>query len=404
MMPDRYDELRKRLAVKRIRPIMSEPTVMEDSPLDLEPLQVEGTYQKKIEPVAPIEEIPVEPVERQPSSMDGQSAMYLGDLAASAGPSILALLGGASPSITTSLMNKGNQYAVGRGKQEEITKDKISVIDNNGSPENILTRDAVGKKPYYQSKLGGVNGGREFAPVAVKNLITGKTMVAKTAGGGYYHPTKGEMLDPEVWLPFKTDDIIREKTLQGGSITQARDKYTGKLAAVSSKAGVGDRFGGISKEEAQAGIGDARKAKDKSTASVEAYENARSANQMLSDPTLTPEKAAAGIYRIVKAINGERVSDSDYANLRGVEFKSYIRQVEDWASGKLNSRPSPKAIDAFRQISKQIMSDKQKEAEAIKKNYVPSNLVPSKSGQKLLDTMSNKESEKPKSEWKSNWR
>jgi len=393
-MPNKYDQLRKKASLQK--------------PINMKAIDVDGTY--KGEPLdlnfkpAQFEEMPVteEAPEPREYQQKDNSNMYLGDLAASAGPGLLALLGGASPSVTTSLFDKGNVYAMKRGAQEEVTKANTSVIDINGEPLNVRTRDALGEKPFYPSRLASGNQGandRVFPPITLKNVNKsspdyGKTVGALSKSSGYFNPETNERYSMNDWLPFRQDVVLREKTIQGGQVVKVVNPYnmTGSSPKViSSQSGLGDNFGGLSKEEAMSGIKSAEKGKAAAQKPVEAYQNALSAYETLSSPNLTPEKAAAGIVSIVKATNGERLSDTDYANLRGEEFKSYVRIFEDWSSGKIVGEINPKIIAAYLEVSEDVMRNKKREAQAIKRNYVPDNLIPSKSGQKKLDTAVGKE-------------
>lgn len=371
MMPDRYDEIRKRKMLEDSQVMDLEPL---DMPYDLPALATEP----EVEPT------------RKPASegMDGQSAMYLGDAVASAGPALLSLFGGGSPAVVSSLFDKGNQYAQKRGAQEEITKANTSVIDRDGQPLNIRSRDAIGEKPYYQTKLGlgmGANGVRQFQPLTLKNVKTNEIVVARQNANGYFD-AEGVPYDMKTWLPFKTEDLIREKTVQGGSSVTARDKYTGKLNKVTSKAGIGDVMGGVSKEEAVSGIKSAEKAKEKSYKQLEAIEGARRSITILDKPNLTPEEAASGIFAIIKANNGERLSDSDYAMARGTEFKSLLRQFEDWSDGKILGQINPKIIQAYKEVAKSTIEAKQRELRGTKSHFVPDAMLPAQ-GQKKLDTI-----------------
>jgi hypothetical protein len=319
--------------------------------------------------------------------MDGQSAMYIGDAIASAGPALLSLLGGGSPAVVSSLFDKGDKYARARGAQEEITKANTSVIDVDGQPVNIRSRDVIGKKPYYQTKLGGINGrgGKEFAPVTVKNIRTGEVLPAIVTGQGYKTVDTNELLGPE-WLGFKSDQILREKTVQGGSVAKARDQLTGNIKTISSQSGIGNEMGGVSKEEAMAAIDSAKKGKEKSYKQLEAIEGAKRSITILEKPNITPEEAASGIFAIIKANNGERLSDSDYANARGTEFKSYVRQFEDFADGKILGEINPRIIKAYIEVAKSTIQSKQRELQSTRLHFVPDNTLPAR-GQAKINTI-----------------
>lgn len=343
---------------------------------------------------APIEE----PIEREPASKGYDLGGFEDVVATGAGP-LLAFLGGASPAVFNMHMKKANDAAKIIGDEAKVTKDKIAVVeDKNGNPENILVKDSLGRKPYYQKKATGVQQTRQFQPVTLKNVNTGEIRGAKVNANGYFDQNDIPY-DMNEWLPFKTDDLIRERTMQGGSKVTARDKYTGKLKGVSAQMGLGDRFGGVSKEEATSGINQTEKGRQAALEPLEAFENARFAYESLGAREMTPQKAAAAMTVLAKAINKDKVSDADFVHLKGEAFKSYITQFEEWAQGKIGGQVPPQAIQAFRQIAREIMIMKQQEAQLRKRTLVPSNLLPSQ-GQGIIDNMTGVQNVQQNNDWK----
>lgn len=324
---------------------------------------------------------------RKPSSVDPQSSALISDLVSAGLPALSSILAGSSPSIQNRQFQYADQYAKTRGQARVPSKANLMELANEeGEPYLELAEDSLGKTPYYQPKGtgGGAGGGaRAFAPVIAKNIQDGSLTRATVTSEGLFDEFSGEKLGQD-WYPFKKDELLREKTVQGGSIVQARNPLSGKLNTVTSKAGLGDLFGGLSKEEAAQAIKDAAKGKAATQKSTEAIAGAEKAITILDKPDLTPEEAATGIFSIIKAINGERLSDTDYANLRGQEFKTYARQVEDWVGGRLIGRISPRAIAAYRQIAKDMIIAKKKEAMSIKRGYTPKDSLP-KEGQKRAE-------------------
>lgn len=326
-------------------------------------------------------------MERSPSSIDPRSAGLIADAVASGLPALSAALSGASPSIQNRQFGRMDQYAKTRGDALVPNKNNLATLENDqGEPYYELFDNSLGMKPYIAKKGigGGVSGGpRAFAPITVKNTKDGKLTRAIVNSEGLFDEFTGEKLGQD-WYPFKKDDLIREKTPQGGSKVRSRDPLTGALEDVSSQPGLGDLFGGLSKEEAAQAIRDAAKGKAATQKATEAIAGAEKAITILDKPDLTPEEAATGIFSIIKAINGERLSDTDYANLRGQEFKTYARQVEDWVGGRIAGRISPRAIAAYKQIALDMIISKKKEADAIKRGYTPKGSLP-KEGQKRAE-------------------
>ena len=192
---------------------------------------------------------------------------------------------------------------------------------------------------------------------------------------------------------------MREKTVTRGSTITARDKYTGSKKPVSARSGLGDYYGGIPKEEATAGIKAGEKAKASSQKALEAASGAERAYSILTRPNLSPELAAQGIFAIIKANNGERLSDSDYAQARGNEFKSYLTQAEEWAMGKGTGTIPPRVLAAYAEAAKLMADSKRREAEAIKKSYVPKGMLPSE-GQKRVEKASGIPDEQDRAAWR----
>lgn len=346
------------------------------------------------EELAPVEVDPLtstmESMERKPSSaMDSKSAALIADIGAASLPAVSALLGRASPRTITDQFNYANNYAKTRGQGLVPSKQNLTTLEGpDGEPYYELAEESLGEKPYYQPRSSGAGGGqtRQFQPITLKNIDTGEVVGAIQNANGYFNP-EGQQYDMTRWLPFKTDDLLKEKTVTGGSTITARDKYTGAKKPVSARSGLGDYYGGIPKEEAVSGIKAGEKAKASSQKALEAANGADRAYAILSRPNLSPELAAQGIFAIIKANNGERLSDSDYAQARGDEFKSYLRQAEEWASGKIKGDISPRIIAAYAEAAKLMADSKRREVGVIKKSYVPEGMLP-QSGQQRVERAS----------------
>lgn len=347
-------------------------------------------------------------MERSPSSIDPRSAGLIADAVAAGLPALSAALSGASPSIQNRQFGRMDQYAKTRGDALVPSKNNLATLENDqGEPYYELFDNSLGMKPYIPKR--GIGGGagagrdRQFQPITLKNIKTGEIAGAKQTAQGYFSQDD-EQYDMREWLPFKKEELIKEKTVQGGSKVKARDVYDGKLKPVSSQSGLGDFYGGVPKEQAQAGIKAGEKAKASSQKALEAAVGAERAADILRRPNLSPELAAQGIFAIIKANNGERLSDSDYAQARGTEFKSYLRTAEEWANGRIAGNIPPRVLQAYAEAATLMSQSKRAEVEAIKESYVPKGMLP-KQGQREVEEqagISNKVEKKP--DWKSKYK
>lgn len=400
MMPDRYDELRKRAATLGVvpsdpnSPIQISQNKTGDPRLDMDTIELEAPYKGEDNSIKEYNPEPAQPtISQRNAGMDPSSAMYLGDLAASAGPGLLSLFGGGSPAVVSNLMDKGNTYAMNRGTQEEITKKNLSVVaDEDGNPIYTRTRDALGQEPYFQPKGVAANQPRRFQPIILKNVNKDSPDFKKIKGAtqtseGYFDQD-GNKLNLNEWLPFKPDDLIKQRTVQGGSVVQSRDKYSGSTAPVAGQRGLGDTMGGVSKEQAQAMLKDASKSKTEKAKRIGDVENLKRIRDTLSVDS-QPEEVAQGIEKLKRLAGGEnRLSDIESQVFGGDKYKTYFTQAKEWASGKIGGRPNPRVVEAYKEIAQRIIDQKSAEMGAIQKNYANPDMVNTKEAKGILNAVS----------------
>jgi len=348
-------------------------------------------------------------MDRSPSSIDPRSAGLIADAVAAGLPALSATLSGAAPSIQNRQFGRMDQYAKTRGDALVPSKNNLATLENDqGEPYYELFDNSLGMKPYIAKKsIGGAAGAgrdRQFQPITLKNIETGEIVGAIQSASGYFNQDKSEQYDMRKWLPFKNEDLLKERTVTGGSTIKARDKYTGKVKPVSSQAGLGDYYGSVPKEQAQAGIKAGEKAKASSQKALEAAVGAERAADILRRPNLSPELAAQGIFAIIKANNGERLSDSDYAQARGTEFKSYLRTAEEWANGRIAGNIPPRVLQAYAEAATLMSQSKRAEVEAIKESYVPKGMLPKQGQREVEEQAGIKKDSATKKDWKSKYK
>ncbi len=274
------------------------------------------------------------------------------DLAASAGPSLLALLGGASPAVVSGLLDKGNQYAMKRGAQEEVTKDKIAIIEEDGLPKNVLVRDSLGKKPYYQQKAASALGGSSDQNVQSKmvfsNKKTGELLSTYLARNGKMYrvgetPDMAEALDPnklnQEYVPFIGFGTAKSKDMYGGeSVTQFQKTLPSKKVVVGGTQGYAGTQG-VPTE----GLKATEKSLDEHNKRIGDLElKANTIDDfisVLSNPNANANEIAAAQEAVIRATTTEpRLTDEDVKRAMGDNFKSVFTQLSRALSNKVTGK------------------------------------------------------------------
>jgi len=357
MMPDRYDEIKKRAATKKIVEYVNPE-------LNMEPIALEAT--PPIEPYQPQQAEQVQPTERAPSS----DLSFLPDLAASAGPGILALLGGASSNVVSQHFDRGNKYAQSRGAQEEVTKDKIMQVDDNGLPLNVLARDAVGRRPFIEPKAGapgssGASGGNVQSARSYSNKKTGEIVDVYLARNGLIYragdneatgkPIPADVLATE-YVPFKgfaTANI--ENAFGDKSVTQMQRTNPAQKVTVAGAKGYGSMVG-VPEE----GIKQTEKSLDEHNKRVGDLElkagDLKSSISILENPTATPTELTAARESLIRAISTEpRLTDEDVARAMGNDFRSLYSQFRNALKNKAFGEMSPVQRQEFIKSAKTLI-------------------------------------------------
>jgi hypothetical protein len=320
MMPDRYDEIKKRLAVGQIKP---------EFQFDGQNLPITDYPEEQLEePTRELAETSEAKEEYQ--GMDGQSAMYLGDAVASAGPALLSLLGGGSAAVVSGLFDKGNKYAQSRGAQEEITKANTSVIDVDGQPVNIRSRDAIGKKPYYQSKLGG----KAFAdPSSIQK--TERVYDRATDSFKIMGITRGgQVVDLGLEPSMGVGSASGTDVLGSKSTVQYNKNDPSKKTPIKTTPGYGTLTGTPVQTQK-----DVNKLADKYAKDTDILETKKNelnnAVSIFSNPKATPTELTAAREALIRSVTAEtRLTDNDVERALGNDFRTLLAQIGSSLSNK----------------------------------------------------------------------
>ena len=330
---------------KQIQPVSG----FDGTDLPIPPTE-EEQLMAQLNEVQPLEEPSYEVMEQQPerSVASDFDPRMVADLGASLGPSVLALLGGASPNVVSGLMDKGNQYAMKRGAQEEVTKDKISVIDEGGLPLNVLTRDSVGKRPYYQAKAGALSGGQKDQNVQSKmtfaNKKTGELMSTYLARNGQMYrvgetPDTANPLDPSVlsneYVPFFGFGTAKSKSMYGDeSVIQFQKTQPEKKTTIGGTQG----YAGTQNVPTE-GLKVFEKSQDEfNKIAVPLEQKRKSLNDainIIGNKNSTSTEMAAAQEAIIRGIiNDPILTEGDVPRAMGDNYKSLFKQVTNAVSRK----------------------------------------------------------------------
>lgn len=306
---------------------------------------------------AQFEEMPVteEAPEPREYQQKDNSNQYLGDLAASAGPGLLALLGGASASVVSPLFDKGNAYAMKRGAQEEVTKANTSVIDNNGEPLNVRTRDALGEKPYYQSRLSTMkeNGSSLLVngiPAKMYNPLTGERSLIQgyKDGTAYRFGTKDQVTDIGTWQPDMGVGGATATDPYGRKTQEQFDKNKPtKKQTVRDTPGYGNLLGAPLKT-----IDKVDRITDKYSKDTDILETKKNelnnAVNIFRNPKSGPTELTAAREALIRSITTEpRLTDSDVERALGNDFRPLLAQLGSQLSNKAFGEMSDKQKQDF---------------------------------------------------------
>lgn len=295
---------------------------------------------------------------------------YIPDLVASAGPSLLALIGGASPGIVSQHIDRGNQYAQARGKQEEVTKDKMTQIDVNGEPMNVLARDALGEKPYIQpprsAGASGAPSGNVQSTMTYSNKKTGEISNFYLSRNGLIYrvgdnEANGNPVPPEKiaadYVPFKGFATANIEDAYGNkNVTQMQRTNPGQKVSVAGAKGYGSMVG-VPTE----GIKQTEKSLDEHNKRVGDIENKlsdlKSSIPILENPASTPTELTAAREALIRSISTEpRLTDEDVARAMGNDFRSLFAQTRNALGNKAFGDMSPKQRQEFLTSAKTLIN------------------------------------------------
>ena len=296
---------------------------------------------------------PVEIKKGEQSFPEGYSYLnFLPDLVASAGPSLLSLLGGASADVVSDQFNRGNKYAMTRAEQEIPTsKNTGTFLDENGNPELRLIKESIGRQPYSKSSESSKASGSGNLHSVVRGFDP------KTGSPRYYFMTKDmQTLDTGLepfggFGSFTSEDPYGTKTQVGFYRNDPRRRVeTGRTEGFGTMVGTGIPEQTLKNTE--------RIAESYDKAVTDIKQKATSMNSMLGaidDPNSTPRELAALSEGFIRAVTPEnRLSDFDMRELSGNRFKTFAQWAEDIVANKVRGGLSDSQREDYKRLAQRL--------------------------------------------------
>ena len=393
MMPDRYDELRKRLLVSQDQPQIDYNQAVDDSgiPIDRVPAQVE--------PVAT-------PESRRDLQAKADTNRALANAIVAAGSSLTGFMGGTATE-QSSRFNQSNKYLQNIASLEADKLKKLKEIKNEaGQPEFIAESNAIGMEPYHAP----------LKPVA-GSLISGMLMKGQPAK--FINKETGDVIS----LAVGPDNVVRRLGHQepfdltdkwvpheGYSTPSGVDVFGSKTTDIVAKAapnikrnakstqGLGSYMGGIPLEEAKSRLKEAAKGKEKVAESLAIIGELEASEKKLSK-TNDAMTFSIGVGQALRTVE-KRLSEDEQKRFMGDSYRSVFQNAENYLQGKMGIIP-PNIREGVLEAIKYLKQKEQGKVKSNQKSYSSAEGL----NKKGLETVKRTSGQDPKQPTESNdWR
>ena len=335
MMPDRYDELRKRLLVPQ--PIAQE----EDSQIDYNQAVDDSgmPIEKTPVPVAPA----ITPEIRRAMQDKADTNRALSNLIVSAG-SALTGFGSGTAAEQSSRFDQSNKYLQNIGTLEADKLKKLKEIKNeNGQPEFIAESNAIGMEPYHQIKTaGGLEGGaaKSFTTFDVYRPTTQERFNAVfNTRLGKYQDANGDVIqmEPTDVLKPVANKIIKTEDVGGTVKVKEYNQYDKKpTKEIVTEPGLGPKYGVGTKgqgESIEKGVAEGQK---EYQAYSGAIQDIKSATNTIKNGK-NARALSAAIYSLVRSVEPKGVlTEQDFSVISGNAYMPTLQQIEDYVAKRFS--------------------------------------------------------------------
>jgi hypothetical protein len=381
MMPDRYDELRKRLLLSdqaQIKPQMGEQTQLNEDLIEqVIPDEYIAPPQEEVQ--AQVSRAPAmsAPESRRASLATEDANRNLANLITAAGSSLTGFMGGTAAE-QSSRFSKGNEYLKNIGTLEAARLKGLKEIKNeDGNPEFIAEANAVGMEPYHQVKtLGsGSNGAANSFKLATlynPNDRSYKSIKHNSRTGGIldlsdniFIPEEGSIVQPVANKLIKTEDV-------GGTVTVAPYNQYDKnqTPPVVTKPGLGPKYGVGTKGQGEAiekGIAEGQKEYQAFSGSIKDIE---SASRTIKNGNNVRAMSAA-IYSLVRSVEPKGVlTEQDFQVISGSSYMPTLQEIEDFLGKKFTGNLE-EMRSSFGGLADDIKNRLEQRMESIPSRFAP---------------------------------
>lgn len=379
MMPDRYDELKKRKLLEEAMPSQEEPVDYSEG----------DTIEQKLLN-SPQEKQLTGSDERIYNTKELDRNKAYGDLAVAATPYLMSLFNssGSAPEIANRYAS-ANKYLQNRALADQVhKKELVSISNEEGSPEYVRAEDALGMEPYYQPKGSVASSLVKGVPHKMFNPITGERAIISVGNDNIARRIGSpDPMDISHWIQDLGVGSATGTDISGTKTQEQYEKGAPELPKkqIKSTTGLGAHMGVGTKIEAETRIKEAQKGMEKSAESEKNLANLDIAEQTVKR-TKDPMVFAIVVGKALRTIE-KRLSDKEQDTFMGGKYKSFALQAREIGSGKFKGEIPESirqnALNAIRLLKEQGGA----ELEATKKSYSEKAGL-SKAGQKIIENVS----------------
>ncbi len=334
MMPDRYDELRKRLLVQRPVAQTEDPQIDYNQAVDDSGMPIE----KAPVPIVP----PVTPESRRALQDKQDMNRTLSNLIVAAGPSLLGF-GRGTAAEQSSRFDQSNKYLQNIGTLEADKLKKLKEIKNeSGQPEFIAESNAIGMEPYQIKTPGGIDGGaaKSFTTFDVYRPTTQERFnVVFNSRIGKYQDANGDSvsMEPTDILKPVANKIIKTEDVGGTVKVKQYNQYDKQpTSQIVTEPGLGPKYGVGTKgqgESIEKGVAEGQKEYQAYSGAIQDIKSAT--NTIKSGKNARALSAA--IYSLVRSVEPKGVlTEQDFSVISGNAYMPTLQQVEDFVAKKFS--------------------------------------------------------------------
>lgn len=300
-------------------------------------------------------------------------AIVYGDIANAAVPSLMNIFTGGSYAEQAGRSAGANKYLQNRALQDQVSKkDLVSISNEEGSPEYVAAKNAIGMEPYYQTKTSSKDSSASLMkgmPVRMFNPETGaRAIIAIGPDNVARRVGSPEPMDTSGWI-----QDLGVGTATGTDVfgTKTQDQYekggTGlPRKNVKTTQGLGSYMGGIPQKEAESRLKGSAKGKEKVAESLSIIGELDASEKALRS-TNDPMTFSIALGQALRSVE-KRLSEDEQRRFMGDDYRSVFQNAGNYIQGKMGIIP-PNIRSGVTEAIKYLKSKEQGKVSANQKSY-----------------------------------